>query len=72
MAATPAVRGAVEDVNVSPSNGRLRMAFGPRLPELDGKAILLAPTQDVSGRVRWLCVPVDIAPRLLPRECNER
>jgi len=62
----------VEDVNVSPDNGRLRVRFGPSLPELEGKAILLAPVRTAAQRVRWLCVPVDIAPELLPPECRRR
>lgn len=72
VAATPAVRGVVEDVNVSPGNGRLRLTFGPRVPEIDGKAILLAPAIDATQHVRWLCVPVDIPARYLPRECVQR
>lgn len=62
----------VEDVNVSPENGRLRVRFGPSLPELDGKVILLAPVRAANQRVRWICVPVDIAPQLLPPKCQRR
>jgi hypothetical protein len=69
---TPAVRGVVEDVDVSPSNGRLRLAFGANVPELAGKAILLAPAIDAGDHVRWICVPVDIPARYLPRECVTR
>ena len=62
----------VEDVNVSPENGRLRVRFGPSSPELDGKVILLAPVRTANHRVRWICVPVDIAAQLLPPECRRR
>jgi len=62
----------VEDVHVSPENGRLRVRFGPSLPELNGKAILLAPVRTAQQQVRWLCVPVDITPQLLPAECRRR
>ncbi len=65
-------RAVVDDVHVSPENGRMRVRFGPSLPELDGKAILLAPTRNAQQQVRWLCIPVDIAQRFLPRECRRR
>ncbi|MDQ6619356.1 MAG: DUF2628 domain-containing protein [Pseudomonadota bacterium] len=62
----------VEDVNVSPDNGRLRVRFGPSLPELEGKAILLAPVRTAKQHVRWLCIPIDIPPEYLPPECRRR
>ncbi len=62
----------VSDVHVSPDNGRLRVRFGPSLPELDGKAILLAPTRNAQQQVRWLCIPVDIGQKYLPAECRRR
>jgi hypothetical protein len=46
--------------------------FGPSLPELNGKAILLAPIRNAQQQVRWLCVPVDIAAAYLPPECQRR
>lgn len=65
-------KSIVEDVNVSPENGRLRVRFGGSLPELQGKAILLAPVRTAQQQVRWLCVPVDITPEFLPPECRRR
>jgi hypothetical protein len=67
-----AARSVIEDVNVSPENGRLRVRFGASLPELEGKAILLAPVRNPQQQVRWLCIPVDIAPVYLPSECLRR
>jgi len=66
------VRSIVEEVNVSPENGRLRVRFGATLPELSGKTILLAPVRTAQQQVRWLCVPVDITPQFLPPECRRR
>jgi hypothetical protein len=57
---------------VSPDNGRLRVRFGASLPELAGKAILLAPARDAQQQVRWLCIPIDIPAPYLPPECRRR
>ena len=65
-------RHLVEDVDVSPENGRLRVRFGPSVPELNGKAILLAPIRNAQQQVRWLCVPVDIPAAYLPPRCQRR
>lgn len=61
---------AIEDVNVDPVTGRMRVQFGTSVPELSGKAILLAPTRDNQQRVRWLCVAIDIAREHLPPQCR--
>ncbi|MEO5787156.1 MAG: DUF2628 domain-containing protein [Casimicrobiaceae bacterium] len=65
-------RRVVDDVDVSPENGRLRVRFGPSVPELAGKTILLAPTRNARREVRWLCVPVDIPAAYLPPRCLRR
>jgi hypothetical protein len=54
---------------VSPVSGRVRVDLGAYHPELDGKAILLAPAVDPEQRVRWICVPVDVPRRYLPPPC---
>jgi hypothetical protein len=58
------------DVNVSETNGRLRLGLGRSIPELAGKAILLAPSVDAWQRVHWLCIPIDIPQKYLPKECR--
>ena len=58
-------------VNVSPANGRLRLALGPLIPELSGRSILLAPALDLREHLRWICVPVDIPARYLPEKCRQ-
>ena len=60
------------DVKINPSDGRLRLDLDQTLPELAGKAILLAPTLDLAGGVRWFCIPVDIPERFLPVQCRSR
>jgi hypothetical protein len=71
-AVVAAQRGAefLETVNLNPASGRVRLALGPLIPELWGRAILLAPALDRRQRVRWICVPVDIPARYLPQECR--
>jgi hypothetical protein len=58
------------DVNVSERTGRVRLGLGRSIPELAGKAILLAPSVDGWQRVHWLCVPIDIPQKYLPKECR--
>ncbi len=58
------------DVNVSETSGRLRLGLGRSIPELAGKAILLAPSVDAWQRVHWLCIPIDIPQKYLPKECR--
>ncbi|MGZ8203195.1 MAG: DUF2628 domain-containing protein, partial [Burkholderiales bacterium] len=58
------------DVNVSETNGRVRLGLGRSIPELAGKAILLAPSVDAWHRVHWLCIPIDIPQKYLPKECQ--
>jgi len=60
----------LDDVNVSETNGRVRLGLGRSIPELAGKAILLAPSVDAWQRVHWLCIPIDIPQRYLPTECR--
>jgi hypothetical protein len=61
---------ALEDVDVNPLTGRVRLALGPALRQLWGKTILLFPSRDDRGEVRWICVPIDIPARYLPAECR--
>jgi len=60
----------IDDVHVNPSTGRIRLALGAAVPALDGKTILLAPARGEDNRWHWLCIPVDIPPRYLPKECR--
>ena len=61
----------LEGVDVSPANGRVRLALGPLIPELAGRSILLAPALDRQQQLRWICVPVDIPARYLPQACRQ-
>ena len=61
----------LDDVSISPLNGRMRLALGPSIPELWGKTILLAPATDWLQRIHWTCIPVDIPRNYLPKECRE-
>ncbi len=61
----------LETVTVSLTNGRVRLALGPLIPELSGRSILLAPAFDRRQQVRWICIPVDIPARYLPQECRQ-
>ena len=60
----------IDEVNVNPVTGRVRIALGPTVPELSGKTILLSPSRGADDHVQWLCVPVDIPARYLPKECR--
>lgn len=60
----------LDDVNVSPMTGRVRLGLGPSVPELWGKTILLAPATDWLQRIHWTCIPIDIPKRFLPKECR--
>ena len=64
-----AAAALIEEVHVHPQTGRVRLALGPAVPELAGKTLLIAPTRDLSDRWNWMCVPVDIPRRYLPKEC---
>jgi hypothetical protein len=68
----PARAGAVlfDEVAVDASTGRVKLAVGPSIPELAGRAILLAPAVDKTERVHWFCIPVGIPDRFLPRSCR--
>jgi hypothetical protein len=35
-----------------------------------GKTILIAPTRDADDRWKWMCIPVDIPKRWLPKDCR--
>ncbi len=65
-----AEQAALSDVDVNPITGRVRLALGPALRQLWGKTILLFPSRDNDGEVRWVCVPIDIPARYLPAECR--
>jgi hypothetical protein len=69
----PARAGAVlfDEVAVDPASGRVKLAVGPSIPELGGKAILLVPTLDRLERVQWYCIPVGIPERYLPQVCRQ-
>jgi hypothetical protein len=60
------------EVSIAPRNGRLRLTFGSEFSPLAGKSLLLAPSLDANQQLSWLCVPIDIPPRLLPPECRRR
>ena len=71
LAETPVDTPFLERVNVSLANGRVRLALDSSIPELSGRSILLAPALDRWMQVRWICIPVDIPDRYLPRECKQ-
>lgn len=62
----------LESVTLGLGNGRLRLVFADALAPLAGKTLLLAPAVDDEQQLQWVCVPVDIPRRLLPRECRVR
>ncbi len=66
------VAKVISDLEVSPLTGRVRMAFSDALPQLAGKLILLAPLRDEWEHTRWLCIPVDIPAKYLPKDCQEQ
>jgi hypothetical protein len=59
-----------DEVSFRPANGRLRLGLGESIPELFGRSILLAPAVDSLERLRWLCIPIDIPAKYLPKECR--
>ena len=61
----------IDDVDVSPVSGRVRVTLGPLIPELFGRMILLAPALDQRQQLRWICVPVGIPTRYLPPVCRK-
>jgi hypothetical protein len=65
------LRQNADPVDVSLASGRVRLALGALNPELSGRSILLAPALDRRQQVRWICVPVDVPARYLPRECRQ-
>jgi hypothetical protein len=71
-AGMPGRAGAVlfDEVSVDPATGRVRLDVGASIPELAGKAILLAPAMDQRERIRWFCVPIGVSERYLPRACR--
>ncbi len=60
----------VQSVHADPASGRLRVQLSTAVPALAGKTLLVAPTRDARDHWQWMCVPVDIAARYLPRECR--
>jgi hypothetical protein len=63
--------GFLGDVDVRLDTGRVRVTLPAWIPQLAGRSILLAPAIGQDERVRWICVPVDIPARYLPRECRQ-
>jgi len=59
-----------DEVSFRPANGRLRLALGSSIPELFGHSILLAPAVDPAQRIQWMCIPIDIPAKYLPKECR--
>jgi hypothetical protein len=68
----PARAGGVlfDEISVDRETGRVKVAVGSSIPEIAGRAILLAPAVDRSDRLRWFCVPVGIPDRFLPQACR--
>ena len=60
-----------DEVSFRPANGRLRLGMGRSIPELFGRSILLAPAVDASQQIHWMCIPVDIPAKYLPKECRK-
>lgn len=59
-----------DEISVDRDTGRVKLAVGASIPELAGRAILLAPAVDRSNRLHWFCVPVGIPDRFLPEACR--
>jgi len=70
--AVEAQRGAayLDNVDVSPTTGRVRLGLGPATGEIAGKVLLLAPTIDAEQRVHWHCIPIDVPAEYLPKDCR--
>lgn len=68
----PARAGVVlfDEISVDRNTGRVKVSVGASVPELAGRAILLAPAVDRGDRLRWFCVPVGIPDRFLPQACR--
>jgi hypothetical protein len=60
----------IDEVDVHPRTGRIKLALSPHVLGLVGKTILIAPTRDEENRWQWMCVPVDIPKRWLPTRCR--
>jgi hypothetical protein len=60
----------IDDVHVHPATGRIMMALGSVIRALDCNTIIIAPTRDMNDRWQWMCIPVDIPKRWLPKECR--
>ena len=61
----------LDNVDVSPTTGRVRLGLGPAAGEIAGKVVLLAPTVDGEQRIHWHCIPVDVPAEYLPRSCRK-
>jgi hypothetical protein len=72
-AAVEAERGAafLDHVDLNVLNGRVRLALGPAIGALAGKALLLAPTLDTQQRIHWYCFAVDVPAQYLPATCRK-
>jgi hypothetical protein len=68
----PSRAGAVlfDEISVDRDSGRVKLSVGASIPELAGRAILLAPAVDRSNRLQWFCVPIGIPDRFLPQACR--
>ena len=68
----PSRAGAVlfDEISVDRETGRVKLSLGASIPELAGRAILLAPAVDPANRLQWFCVPVGIPDRFLPQACR--
>ena len=71
-AAVEAQRGAafLDQVDLNLLTGRVRLALGPAIGALAGKALLLAPTLDTQQRIHWYCFAVDVPAQYLPPNCR--
>jgi Pilin (bacterial filament)/Protein of unknown function (DUF2628) len=71
-AAVEAQQGAafLDHVDLNILTGRVRLALGPAIGSLAGKALLLAPALDPQQRIYWFCFAVDVPAQYLPANCR--
>jgi hypothetical protein len=60
----------IDSVSFNPLNGRLRLALASTEADSAGDALLLTPVLDAWGGLYWVCIPVHIAQKYLPKECR--
>ena len=65
-------RGAMflDTINVSPANGRVRIALGATAGAVAGKTLLLAPSVDEEQNIHWQCIAIDVPAQYLPQDCR--